>query len=283
MSDKSTCNNCGHRIIFRYMDGRPVPLHLWGGCVDSNATVQDYAGHRRKPESGCFLVRCPEGCGEDVFFIRHNGGSVWVDPPLGWPWPKHDCIYEKTKTPRLAALAANRADLDPELKDTSLLGVVTETNVLPGKQVSIVKFKTSFDDQLNIRIKYNSGLLLGEICIYVPSRRNIWIAGRPDLLWTTIGPSEEHEALAKAATDSASESNAEELDRCPDCGCRLKTRNLDRHRSKVHSVDNPFVDCAECGVKLNPKNVERHLRKQHGMSFDRSLDGNSRATANDIE
>jgi hypothetical protein len=26
-----------------------------------------------------------------VFFIRHNGGSVWVNE-LGWPWPKHACF-----------------------------------------------------------------------------------------------------------------------------------------------------------------------------------------------
>src|SRR5262245_18947817 len=37
-------------------------------------------------------TRCPE-CGADVFFIRHNGGSVWVDE-LGWPWPKHACFDE---------------------------------------------------------------------------------------------------------------------------------------------------------------------------------------------
>jgi len=41
--------------------------------------------------------RCPE-CGKDVFFIRHNGGSVWVDPPLGWPWPKHPC-FDKPNEP----------------------------------------------------------------------------------------------------------------------------------------------------------------------------------------
>src|SRR5579883_2452996 len=35
-------------------------------------------------------TRCPE-CGADVYFIRHNGGSVWVDE-LGWPWPKHACF-----------------------------------------------------------------------------------------------------------------------------------------------------------------------------------------------
>lgn len=35
--------------------------------------------------------RCPR-CDKDVFFIRHNGGSVWVDPPLGPPWDKHGCF-----------------------------------------------------------------------------------------------------------------------------------------------------------------------------------------------
>jgi len=42
-------------------------------------------------------THCPE-CGEDVYFIRHNGGSVWVDPPLGWPWPKHAC-FDKPNEP----------------------------------------------------------------------------------------------------------------------------------------------------------------------------------------
>jgi hypothetical protein len=32
-----------------------------------------------------------------VFFIRHNGGNVWVDPPLGWPWPKHSCFSFEPK------------------------------------------------------------------------------------------------------------------------------------------------------------------------------------------
>ena len=39
--------------------------------------------------------RCPE-CGANVFFIRHNGGFVWIDPPLGPPWDKHGCFDEPT-------------------------------------------------------------------------------------------------------------------------------------------------------------------------------------------
>jgi hypothetical protein len=38
----------------------------------------------------CHPTICPE-CQSEVYFIRHNGGSVWVDE-LGWPWPKHDCF-----------------------------------------------------------------------------------------------------------------------------------------------------------------------------------------------
>jgi hypothetical protein len=26
-----------------------------------------------------------------VYFVRHNGGSVWFDS-LGWPWEKHPCF-----------------------------------------------------------------------------------------------------------------------------------------------------------------------------------------------
>ena len=267
MSDTRRCNKCGHQIIFRYMDGRPVPLHLWGGCVDGGGIVEDYSGRRRNPESGCFLVPCPEGCGEEVFFIRHNGGTVWVDPPLGWPWPKHACIYEQRDSQRPTTFAATNADLVPELQDTSLLGVVTETNVLPGKQTTFAKFKTSRDEQLDLQIKYNGGLLLGEICIYVPARREIWIAGRPELLWTTTSSSKEHEALTKPATEISPETEPEDLENCPDCGCSLKARNLDRHRRKVHSTDNPYVNCAECGVKLSSKNVQKHMRKQHGKSL----------------
>lgn len=33
---------------------------------------------------------CPI-CGAPVYFVRHNGGAVWLDA-LGLPWPKHACF-----------------------------------------------------------------------------------------------------------------------------------------------------------------------------------------------
>lgn len=35
-----------------------------------------------------------KSCGGEVFFVRHNGGSVWLDE-LGPPWPKHGCFNEE--------------------------------------------------------------------------------------------------------------------------------------------------------------------------------------------
>lgn len=38
---------------------------------------------------------CPR-CGAAVYFVRHNGGSVWLDD-LGYPWPKHPCFEPESK------------------------------------------------------------------------------------------------------------------------------------------------------------------------------------------
>ena len=48
-------------------------------------------------------------CGASVFFVRHNGGSVWFDA-LGKPWPKHGCFDThdvQQATERLAKSALN--------------------------------------------------------------------------------------------------------------------------------------------------------------------------------
>lgn len=53
----------------------------------------------------CYPTRCPiKGC-EPVWFIRHNGGSVWVDE-LGWPWTKHACFDEPSHRNSYACIAS---------------------------------------------------------------------------------------------------------------------------------------------------------------------------------
>lgn len=71
-----------------------------GGGSSSNYTnnapstlqraVASLTSYRYEKEDFCRPTTCK--CGAEVFFIRHNGGCVWVEE-LGWPWPKHECEF----------------------------------------------------------------------------------------------------------------------------------------------------------------------------------------------
>jgi len=92
------CYNCGGEIVFRYIDGKPTPIHTdtkngWcGNDMRKSDSVKSITF-----DSFCTPTNCPQ-CGSSVFFLRHNGGSVWVDF-LGKPWTKHAC-FDKTPEPQ---------------------------------------------------------------------------------------------------------------------------------------------------------------------------------------
>lgn len=81
------CELCGGEIIFRYLKGRCTPIHLSGHCYEN---VLDVAAE--KPRETLLKTKCPE-CHQPVYFLRHNGGSVWLDD-IPWPWPKHSCFQD---------------------------------------------------------------------------------------------------------------------------------------------------------------------------------------------
>jgi len=114
------CSRCGEAVDFITRDGRHFPLHRSGGCSGSAGSVSRW-GRSEAAESACFKTLCPKGCGADVFFIRHNGGSVWVDPPLGWPWDKHGCMYpDEPKARRKSALGTFVFD-EPDFSNPDLI------------------------------------------------------------------------------------------------------------------------------------------------------------------
>jgi hypothetical protein len=120
-----TCQHCGQQIVFRWIDGRCVPIHPDGGWHCGSWADGGEIGHsfERQHATWAFKdftrpTRCPE-CGADVFFIRHNGGSVWVDE-LGWPWPKHGCFDDEKSTRKFATWSAKASALTDRH-----LGVVT--------------------------------------------------------------------------------------------------------------------------------------------------------------
>ena len=95
----SSCKYCGEYIEFRYINGRSTPVHPSGNwCnqdADNGSNYTDdpfrYGYFGNSYENVCRKTYCPE-CRDEVFFIKHNGGSIWVDS-LGWPWPKHSCMH----------------------------------------------------------------------------------------------------------------------------------------------------------------------------------------------
>ena len=87
------CDYCGDEIEFRYINGRPTPIHISGGrCsgYDQGSSSQPSKPFRSFQSYVNPNALCPV-CGEQVYFYQSPfGGRVFFDN-LGWPWPKHLC------------------------------------------------------------------------------------------------------------------------------------------------------------------------------------------------
>lgn len=85
MSNTNPCPRCGSEVAIRWINGHRVPIRCACNLGPRRAAQED--------KTFCRHLSCPH-CHGAVFFVRHNGGSVWLDPPLGWPWPPHSCFVE---------------------------------------------------------------------------------------------------------------------------------------------------------------------------------------------
>lgn len=82
MANEHGCQFCGGFIRFRMIRGVCVPLH-------DGAELCPTARNGGQPDE-CRKTHCPR-CGDQVYFVRHNGGAVWFEE-LGQPWEKHPCF-----------------------------------------------------------------------------------------------------------------------------------------------------------------------------------------------
>ena len=229
------CSRCGSEIEFRYIDGRCVPLHLYGGGCSGSARseVYDYAGYSRSEESCCFLTKCPD-CGGKVYFIRHNGGSVWIDPPLGPPWYKHPCM----DTSYVAAKGV-RSPVVPETdlskfkqRDGLLIGIVKEVEVSTSKLCSLVNIETGKDKSIVLLIKNNAGFLAGCLVLYDQREKSVSWVENDSYRFRVIA--------------------------------RLKPRPL---RPELLALQ---IECPECISKIRAADISEHLKRQHW--FPRTID-----------
>src|SRR3546814_8820483 len=66
----TVCAKCGQPVEFRFINGRPIPLHFEGGCPGSRGTVGSERV-RRSDESSCIRTKCPE-CSDAVRSEEHT-------------------------------------------------------------------------------------------------------------------------------------------------------------------------------------------------------------------
>ena len=155
------CDYCGGEIEFRYLFGQLTPIHLSGGC--SAGSGGGSGSEARRPEnytwgstsSYAAPTRCPK-CKDSIYFVRHNGGCVWLDE-LGWPWPKHAC-FVKEREPNWAGFLREQHAYS-----------VKELAIKPGQQP---QGHADHEDQANFFV----GLIIAVRAKSVPSGRFIALA-----------------------------------------------------------------------------------------------------------
>lgn len=231
------CSRCGSEIEFRYIDGRCVPLHLYGsGCGGSaRSEVYDYAGYSRSKESSCFLTNCPE-CGHKVYFIRHNGGSVWIDPPLGPPWYKHPCMdnaYVAAKRIR-SPVVTESALAKFRQRDGLIIGIVKEAEASASKRCSLINIEIGKDGSLILLMKNNAGFLVGHLVLYDQRGKSVSWVENDSYTFRVIA--------------------------------RLKPRLVRPSSLALH------VECPECTNKITVGDIPEHLKRHHWFPWTIDLD-----------
>lgn len=223
-----TCTYCGGEIVFRRVGGVTTPIHLDGGCWKT-AAPQSYPTALRFDHAHdiCRRARCPI-CDALVFFIRHNGGSVWVND-LGWPWPKHDCFDQAPDCRSPLRILSERALQFPG----SAGAVVTCVAFTPGVPgcTAVVTTPKAGSEQWIVNGVQNPQQLVGALVILS--------ADRTMLVHADLG------TLAISR-------------RCPVCSVELSQQEFEAHMTNQHEA----VRCTRCHVLITRAALEAH-RHEH--------------------
>ena len=128
--------------------------HL-GGHSGTVAHTSEYS-----TENICRPTTCPI-CSAEVFFVRHNGGSVWFDS-LGHPWPKHPCFdNQKEHSQNYAKLSFGLQHLK-----NPLLGVVSNTQEKRGEKYLFIQAFKDLEFKLSVLSKLQVHSFLGELVVF---------------------------------------------------------------------------------------------------------------------
>lgn len=168
------CNKCGEQIEFRSVGGRVQPYHFNGSGWDcSSYFVLNSKSIYRESECSCRISKCPK-CSDDVYFVRHNGGSIWIDPPLGPPWTKHPCM-EMDHDSKTEGLGEHNYEFPSHFVDKNwVFGVVQWASTSSKKKISVACVSAQ-DKIRNIVVLGDAIPIVGEICIVYGVGRKLQI------------------------------------------------------------------------------------------------------------
>jgi len=159
----------------------------WGG---DGHLGRNYDHHERSnwyklTDSFCIQSQCPN-CGQYVYFVRHNGGSVWFDE-LGKPWPKHSCFYSTQKVIKdgISNWLANLTE--------PLIGVVVEVSTDDSKYISIFCSDDAIH-KMRVLVKFSISGFLNEFVILSSVERRLV---RPYLSLETVLEIDNERVLGK--------------------------------------------------------------------------------------
>lgn len=182
--------------------------------------VTDYSGYTVSSESTCFCTHCPT-CRSEVYFIRHNGGSAWIDPPLGPPWVKHACFEPDTSIKSTLLTASENQNFSTHDK---IIGVVKASHVDNLKTYTKLTIETGKSDNINLRVKNNAGYLLGKLCVYESASGRIWPVEEPSYIFgTDKWVNRKRKYLVK-----------KDMTICPRCNKVIEEQNMKTHMRKIH-------------------------------------------------
>lgn len=222
-------------------------MHFDGGCVGSTSRVDDYSGFNTSPKSMCFGTTCPE-CGDSVFFVRHNGGSVWLDPPLGWPWYKHGCFYPEEIAAGIYDSALVTAEIENDLTENTSyeIGVVNRTLVETNRNYTDIVLDMGQSDTKEIQVKNNARFLLGKLCVLNREKEEIRPFYEPEYLFTLYDPEKHKYVIPPPIVKTPKKPKygivpGFEMVNCSVCDCQLLKKNLKKHMRKIHKNANKVL------------------------------------------